>query len=148
MKNFFLATLILISTSQLAFTQDTKMRTQEFPKDEMKSQNKNIVQLVSKEISETLPQKIDKYTTLVSVKGVETTLVYNFEINTGAKSDETVKSEDRSRMKKAVTTGICQSSSKFLEAGINTSYVYISAKSKANLFQFDIQQKDCINSIN
>jgi len=47
-------------------------------------------------------------------------------------------------MKKAVTTGVCQSSRKFLAAGINTSYSYISAKSKAELFRFDITQADCI----
>ena len=148
MKNFFLTILVLASISQPAFSENLNIRTQEFPKKEMKSQNKEIVQLVSKEISQTLPQKIDKYTTLVSVSGIDTTLVYNFEINTGAKSDEAVKNEDRSRMEKAITNGVCQSSSKFLEAGINTSYVYKSAKSKANLFQFDVEQKDCINSIN
>ncbi|MDO8454800.1 MAG: hypothetical protein Q7S59_09540, partial [Sulfurimonas sp.] len=77
----------------------------------------------------------------------ELTLLYTFEINTGAKSDETLRNEDKSRMQKAVVTGICQSSSKFLEAGINTSYIYISAKSKAPLFQFDVTQKDCIKPI-
>jgi len=144
MKNILLTIFILASSYQLSFSKDLQMRTDKFPDKEMKSQKKEIVKLVSKEISNTLPQTIDKYTTLVSVNSVNTTLLYTFEINTGAKSDETIKNEDRTRMKKAVTTGICQSSSKFLEAGINTSYIYINAISKAHLFQFDITQKDCI----
>lgn len=145
MKNILFTTILLVFISQLSLAEDLKIRTDEFPKKEMKSQNKDIVQLVSKEISSTLPQRIDKYTTLLSVKGIDTTLFYNFEINTGSKSDKFVQNEDRTRMRKAVTKGVCQSSRKFLEAGINTSYIYTSAKSKAHLFQFDITLKDCTN---
>ncbi len=144
MKNFFSITTLLILLSQLSLAQDLKIRTDEFPAKEMKTQNKEIAKLVSAEISETLPQKVDKYTTLIKVTSINTTLLYTFEINTGSKSDEAVKNEDRSRMKKAITEGICQSSSKFLAAGINTSYIYISAISKAHLFQFDIKQENCL----
>jgi len=123
------------------------MQNRELSSQQMKSQNKTIVQMASIEISKSLPHKIDKYTQLLVVKGVGTTLEYIYEINIAPKSDESVKKEDHSRMKQAVTTGICQSSKKFLEAGINTSYVYRSAKTKAHLFQFDISQKDCITNI-
>ncbi len=143
MKNLLLITLF-ISLTQLSFAQDLKIRTDEFPAKEMKTQNKEIARLVSTEISETLPQKVDKYTTLIKVTSINTTLLYTFEINTGSKSDEAVKNEDRSRMKRAVTEGVCQSSRKFLQAGINTSYIYISAISKAHLFQFDIKQENCL----
>lgn len=142
---------ILLISLALCFSllaTDTPTRTGTFPDKEMKTQNKEIATLVAKEISSTLPQIIDKYTTLASVKSVDTTLIYTFEINTGVKSDEAIQKEDRSRMKKAVTNGVCQSSKKFLEAGINTSYVYVSAKTKTHLFQFDIAQKDCITSFN
>ena len=142
--------IVLISLA-LCFSllaSDTPTRTGTFPDKEMKAQNKKIAKLVAKEISSTLPQTIDKYTTLASVKSEDVTLVYTFEINTGSKSDEAIKKEDRTRMKQAVTVGICQSSRKFLEAGINTSYVYVSAKTKAHLFQFDITQKDCTPSLN
>jgi hypothetical protein len=108
-----------------------------------KAQNKEIAKLVAEEISSTLPQVVNKFTTITSVKSQDTTIVYTFEINTGAKSDETVRNEDRTKMSQAITTGICQSSSKFLQAGINTTYLYVSAKTKANLFRFDISQKDC-----
>ena len=143
MKNFFSITTLLILLSQLTLAQDLKIRTDEFPAKEMKTQNKEIAKLVSAEISKTLPQKVDKYTTLTKVTSKGTTLLYTFEINTGSKSDEAVKKEDRSRMKKAITEGVCQSSHKFLAAGINTSYIYISAISKAHLFQFDIKQENC-----
>lgn len=136
--------LLLLALSLCLFSSDIKTRTGEFPAKEMKSQNVEIAKLTAESISKDLPKTIDKYTTLLKVVSQKTTLVWTFEINTGSKSDESVQKEDHSRMKKAVTEGICQSSSKFLAAGINTSYIYISAKTKANLFRFDISQKDCI----
>ncbi len=140
-KYKIILTLLSLSVSLLAT--EPKVKTAEFPKEEMKKQNKEIAKLVAEEISNTLPQVVDQYTTLTNIKSVDTTLVYTFEINSGAKSDDSIRKEDHSRMKKAITEGICQSSNKFLAAGINTSYIYISTKSKANLFRFDITQKDC-----
>jgi hypothetical protein len=148
MKFFFLAFTLLSIFIQNIFAQDIKMQTQEFPKSELKKQKVQIASLVAKEISQTLPEKIDKYTTLSNVKNNGSTLVYTFEINSGAKSDEAIKQEDHSRMKKAVMEGVCQSSSKFLLAGINTSYIYVSAKTKKLLFRFDITQDKCINLVN
>jgi len=137
-------TLLLISLSLTLFSSEIQSRTGTFPAKEMKSQNKEIVRMVVEEISSTLPQKIDKYTELTAIKADETTMIYYFEINTGSKSDETVKNEDRSRMKKAVTKGVCQSAERFINAQINITYLYISAKTKNTLFRFDISQKDCI----
>jgi len=134
--------LLLLVSLNLAFG-DTPTRTGDFPAEQMKNQKEDIVKLVATEISKTLPQVVDKYTVLTTVISKDTTLIYTFEINTGSKSDESVKKEDRTRMKKAVTIGVCQSSRKFLEAGINTSYSYVSAKSKVELFRFDISQADC-----
>ncbi len=145
MKKIFLL-LLFISMSILA--SDPKLRTGNFPDKEMKTQNIEVARLVAEEITSTLPQTVDKYTTLVSVKNEDSTLVYTFLINTGVKSDEAVKKEDHTRMKKAITTGICQSSEKFLAAGINTSYIYKSAKTKVHLFQFDVSQDDCLTSLN
>jgi len=136
--------LLLLALSISLFSSDIKTKTGEFPAKEMKKQNVEIAALTAASLSKDLPQKIDKYTTLTKVVSEKTTVIWTFEINTGAKSDESVRSNDHSRMQKAVTKGICQSSSKFLEAGINISYIYISAKSKANLFRFNISQKDCI----
>jgi hypothetical protein len=135
--------LILLALCVSLLASDTPTKTGDFPEKEMKAQNKEIAKLVAEEISSTLPQVVNKFTTITSVKSQDTTIVYTFEINTGAKSDETVRNEDRTKMSQAITTGICQSSSKFLQAGINTTYLYVSAKTKANLFRFDISQKDC-----
>ena len=141
MKKSLLALSVITTLSQSIFAEGIKQ--QDLPVEEMQKQKREIVKLSSEEINKTLPQTIDKYTVLTKVEGKESTMVYTFEINTGAKSDEAVKKEDRTRMKKAVTTGICQSSRRFIAAQINISYIYIGAKSKAELFRFDVTQADC-----
>ena len=145
---FSLLFLASLSLASVQTTSSTPTRTGDFPDAQMKMQKEEIVKLVATEITQTLPQIVDKYTTLASVVANDTTLIYTFEINTGSKSDESIQKEDRSRMKKAVTTGVCQSSRKFLEAGISTSYLYVSAKSKVELFKFDISQKNCTGLVN
>lgn len=135
-------TLILLATT--LFSADIKTRTGEFPAKEMQSQNREIVKMVVEEISSTLPQKIDKYTEFTAMTSKDTTMIYHFEINTGSKSDEVVQKEDRTRMKKAVTKGICQSAKRFIDANISISYIYSSAKTKVELFRFDISRKDCV----
>lgn len=111
--------------------------------EKIKEQNQEVVKMAAKEINSQLPQTIDKYTQLMSVKGEDRSLIYTYEIKTGDKSDEEVIKEDKSRMQKAVTQGICNSSQRFLENGIDISYIYASAVSKKALFQFDVSQKDC-----
>ncbi len=143
MKKIFLFWGILSILGLNASVPELKTKIEEFPAKEMKKQNAEIVRLSSEEISKTLPQKVDKYTTLTKVVGENATLIYTFEINTGSKSDEAVKKEDKSRMQKAITTGVCQSASKFLDAEVKIRYIYLSAKSKAELFYFDIAQADC-----
>jgi len=140
-KKSLLAFSIITTLSQSILAEGIKQ--QDLPIEEMQKQKREIVKLSSEEISKTLPQTVDKYTVLTKVEGKESTMVYTFEINTGAKSDEAVKKEDRTRMQKAVTTGICQSSKRFIDAQINISYIYIGAKSKAELFRFDVTQADC-----
>ena len=141
-KHFLLYALIVFIASTLS-AKEMQMQTQEFPKEELKKQKVLIASLAAKELSKTLPQTIDKYTTLLSIKNNDATLVYTFAINTGAKSDESIIKEDHSRMQRVVTHGICQSSSRFLDAGINISYIYISAKSKKQLFHFDVTKEQC-----
>ena len=144
MKYLFLLLSLLVLTVNSSFATDLQSKIEEFPKKEMKSQNKTIVKMFTSEMSKSLPQKIDKYTEFVKINAKDTTIFYTFEINTGSKSDATVRKEDKTRMHNAVQAGICKSSMKFLEAGINISYIYTSAISKANLFQFDVTQEDCI----
>ena len=141
MKKLLLSFSIITTLSQSILAEGIKQ--QDLPIEEMQKQKREIVKLSSEEISKTLPQVVDKYTTLTKAEGKDTTIIYTFEINTGAKSDEAVKKEDRTRMQKAVTTGICQSSKRFIDAQINISYIYISANTKVELFRFDVTQADC-----
>ncbi|MDP2894233.1 MAG: hypothetical protein Q8N78_07720 [Sulfurimonas sp.] len=119
------------------------VQNKELPSSEMKKQNKEIVKLAAQEISKTLPQTVDEKTKLVGVKADDTTLVYMYEINISPKSDETVKKEDYSRMKEAVTYGTCNSSKRFLDADISIRYLYKSEHSKSELFKFDINKESC-----
>ena len=144
MNKLFLTLGALVVMTQLGLADGIKQ--QDISPAQMQKQNKQIVELAATEINKTLPQTVDKYTTLTKVEGKDTTILYTYEINTGAKSDETVQKEDRSRMKEAVTYGICQTSKRFLDAQINISYLYISAKSKVELFRFDVTQSDCVNT--
>lgn len=136
-----LFTIILIALPILAA--ETQMQNRELPNKDMKAQNKQIASLAAAELSKSLPQTIDKYTKLITVKADGATLVYNYEIDITPKSDETVKKEDHSRMKEAVTRGTCNNSKRFLEADIALRYVYTSAKTKAELFQFNVNQESC-----
>ena len=143
MHKILLTLSTLAVMTQLSVAEGIKQ--QDISPAQMQKQNKQIVQLAATEINKTLPQTVDKYTTLTKVEGKDTTILYTYEINTGAKSDETVQKEDKTRMKEAVTYGICQSSKRFLDAQISISYLYISTKSKAELFRFDVSQKDCVS---
>ena len=108
-------------------------------------QNKEILRMAVEELSKSVPQKVDPYTTLIEVRSKDLTLIKVYEINTGAKSDEAVRKEDSERMRRAVTLGTCHSSQRFLNSGISLSYLYRSARTKEKLFQFDVSQKDCPN---
>ena len=132
-------TLLTMSTSAT----DIIKEGQEYPLAKMKEQNQQIIKMVVKEISKTLPQKVDKYTSMTKIEENNLTLIYTFEINTGTKSDEDVKEKDKPRMGKAVTKGVCQSSKRFLDSGITLNYAYLNASTKKELFTFSINQKKC-----
>ena len=70
-------------------------------------------------------------------------MIYTFEINTGAKSDEAIIKEGKERMAKRIRRGICQSSKRFLDSHIDISYIYKSAATKKELFRFDVTKSDC-----
>jgi hypothetical protein len=119
------------------------IKEQEYPKEKMREQNRKILKMVVDEISKKLPQKIDNYTNMINIRDENLTLIYTFEINTGIKSDESVRKEDKGRMQKVVTKGICTSSKRFLEVGVALVYEYKSAISKEELFSFRITKKRC-----
>ena len=138
------ASIVTVSSLMGATQTDTlKANINNLTSNQIAKQNKTIVKMAAEEISKTLPQSVDKYTALVSVKADGTTLVYSFDINTGAKSDSAVIKEDKDRMKRAIVKGLCRSSLRFLEGDINIKYIYWSAKSKKELFSFLVTKQDC-----
>ena len=146
MKKMTAVALVLLAQSVMGAAtpaEQPKIQTRDLPNEALIKQNKTITALAAEELSKTLPQKIDQYTQLLTVTAKGAMLEYLFEINTGAKSDETVRKEDRTRMEKAITQGICTRSKRFLDAQISISYVYRSAASKAELFRFDITRQKC-----
>jgi hypothetical protein len=128
---------------QNLFAQNISVQYQDVSQSKMQEQNKEIASMATKELSKNLPQKIDQFTTLQTIQNKNTTLLYTFLINDPKKSDEAIIKQDHSRMQKVITDGICKTSKRFLQAGINISYIYISAKSKKLLFKFDITKDKC-----
>ena len=143
MNKLRLSVITLMLLSQSIYATDIIKEGQEYPIEKLKEQNKKIIKMVVEEISKTLPQKVDKYTEMTKIRDENLTLIYTFEINTGAKNDEAVKKEDKERMKKAVTKGVCQSSKRFIEAGVSLTYEYLSATSKKELFFFHMNKSIC-----
>ncbi len=148
-KQFILSLSLLFATSVLFAATTAPVLPLETGKikqedvDLNKFQNQEVLKMAVAELSKNVPQEIDQYTTLVDVTKKDLTLIYIYEINTGAKSDEAVRTEDHARMRQAVTQGTCQSSKRFLESGISLSYIYNSAKSKEKLFVIDVTRADC-----
>ncbi len=138
-------TIIFVLFSTILLANQLKIKNQDVSPAQLQKQNKQIVQLAAKEINKQLPQTVDKYTTLDKLIPNGTHLEYIFKINTGAKSDDAVKKEDRSRMERAVTYGVCKSSKRFMEAQITIVYKYLSAKTNVELFEFVINQQKCYN---
>ena len=143
MRKLFLIFITIVALGQSIFSADLPVKNQDVSPEQLKSQNKEITKLVATELSKNLPQVINKYTTVVSIKAVEANLIYTYEINTGAKSDDAIRAEDRTEWKKIYTENVCQRSKRFIDAQVKLSYVYTSKISKEKLFQFDIEQADC-----
>jgi len=140
-RQLLISTLLLFSVSSNAT--DTIKEGKSYPIDKMKEQITQIIKMTVAEVSKGLPQKIDKYTKITKVRDENLTLIYTFEINTGAKNDESVKKEAKVRMEKPVSQGICQSSKRFLDAGVTLRYEYFSKSTQKELFTFTLNQKKC-----
>ncbi len=139
MKNIVLILVMIVSLGTSIFGTDLSK--------EMLKQNKTVIKMAVKAMKDKLPQKVDKYTQFTAIRSKDLTLIYTFEINTGAKSDEAVIKEDKKRMGKHVKKGICQSSKRFLDSHIDISYIYVSAKTKKELFRFDVTKNNCEKSV-
>jgi len=92
--------------------------------DKIKMQNRQVVKKASEGLAETLPKRVDEYTTLVSVKGTDTRLIYRFEVDDPPKSDEEMKKRGID-MAPRILKGLCLSSRRFIDADIVMDYIYI-----------------------
>lgn len=156
MKKTIFAFIIMLSLNALALASNApvesqtksnktpSVRSQNLSVDKMKEQNKTLIKMVVEEISKKLPQVVDKYTKFTKISNEDLTLIYTFEIDTGDKNDDDVIKQSEDRMRRVITKGICQSSSRFLNADIDISYRYINANTKTKLFRFDVTKKDCV----
>ncbi len=144
MKNLY--TLIFLGAlfNQFIMANSLPVKNQDVSPQQLEKQNTQIAKLAASAESKNLPQVVDKYTTIVSINAINTTIIYTFEINSGVKSDEAIIKEDHSRMKTAIISGVCRSSKRFMNAQITKRYLYKSAISKKVLFHFDVKQSDCI----
>ena len=149
MKKLSLSILCLITASQLLFAEalpaSKDPAVQKNADKQIKLQNVKVMEAAIEAYSKNLPQKVDDYTTFTKVHSEGLTLIRTYEINTGAKSDDAVRAEDKSRMNEAVIYGVCTTSKRFLDSNINLTYLYKSAKSKEELFRIEITQKNCFD---
>lgn len=107
------------------------------------AQNGEILKLMKEELSKGIPKKIDPYTTLVAVDVEGLTLVSTYEINTGVKSDESVRKNDMPRMRNAIINGECKRSKIHFENGMGIEYRYKNANTKKDIFSIKIKLKEC-----
>ena len=143
LQQYFLQCILLLCFTSALYAKALPVQTQAFSQEVILKQRAEIASMAATALSKELPKKIDKYTTLLSIKSSGATLVYTFTINSSDKNDTVIQREDHSRMQKAIIEGVCQSSQRFLQAGINTAYIYKSAKTKKLLFRFDITKEKC-----
>jgi len=143
MKKLGLLFTSMAFLAQLVLAQSLPVKNQDVSPDQLRKQNKEIAQLAAKQLSKNLPQVVNKYTTVVSIKASGASLIYTYEIKTGAKSDEAIRKEDRTAWEKVFIENVCKRSKRFIEAQINLSYVYTSGISKEKLFQFDVTPEKC-----
>jgi len=121
-----------------------KIQTGEaLPIEKIKEQNLNVVKKAVEGIGENLPEKVDKYTTLVGIDSNGTQLIYIFEVDGGMRSDEALREDGKKRMAPVVKDGICNSSKRFLQSDIDIQYRYLSKVTKNEILRVDVSLEDC-----
>jgi len=135
-RSLLLSTLL---TGLLFAAATDKLSTAE----KIRLQNRNVVKMAAEGLSQKLPQRVDRYTQLVKITPEGERLIYTFEIDDPKLHDEEVVKKGEERMRTPVIRGICTSAKRFLQSGIEITYLYREAGSKKRLFRFDVKQSDC-----
>jgi len=110
--------------------------------DKMREQNLIVVKKAAEGIRQSLPQKVDDFTKLIAIDSNGTRLTYTFEVNTGAKSDETMRKEGM-KMAPRILKGICHSAERFMEADILLTYRYVSSATRNEVLRVDADKSKC-----
>jgi len=138
----FIVSLMVI-LMQPIFANKLPVKNQDVSPQQLEKQNIEIAAMAATQLSKDLPKTINKFTKIVEIKAVGINLIYIYEINTGAKSDDAIIAEDRTKWEQIYVQNICKSSKRFIDAKIELSFIYKSAITKRKLFQFDVNQKKC-----
>ena len=113
--------------------------------DRMREQNIHVVQKAVEGLNQNLPIEIDKSTKLVKVEGEGARLIYTFEIKTAPKSDKELIEEGRTKVAPRVKKGLCHSADRFLQAGIDITYIYKNSATGNTILELNVTKKDCPN---
>jgi len=111
--------------------------------DKMRMQNLNIVKKAVEGINKTLPQRVDRLTQLTHLDSNGTRLIYTFEVDTKDRDINKLREDAKKNIAPRIKRGICKDSTRFLQAGIDIRYRYISQKSKRELLVVDVDEKSC-----
>jgi hypothetical protein len=111
--------------------------------EKIRQQNIEVVAAAAKSLNESLPKKVDDFTTLTRIEPQGEKLIYVFKIDAGPKSDAELIKEGKARMTRNVTAGLCQSSARFLKSGITMIYRYVSAHTGKRLFDVTVTKASC-----
>ena len=146
-----LFTLLILTLSILSAGMDTTPFKQslqlggDLSIEKMREQNINVVQKAVEGLNQNLPVEIDRSTKLVKVEGKDTRLIYTFEIKTAPKSDKELIEEGRTKVAPRVKKGLCHSADRFLQAGIDITYIYQNSATGNTILELNVTKKDCPN---
>ena len=142
-NTLLLTTSILNANTTVKPFQTTIQVNGDLKIDKMRAQNLNVVKKAVEGIRETLPQKVDTYTQMVSIDSKGTALIYTFEVDAGSKSDEALKKDGQTRMAPAIRKGICTDSKRFLQSDITITYRYLNKATQNEILKVRMNKIQC-----
>ncbi len=142
-STLLLSTSILNANTTVKPFQTTIQVNGDLKIDKMRAQNLNVVKKAVEGIGETLPQKVDTYTQMISIDSNGTELIYTFEVDAGSKSDEALKKDGHTRMAPAIRKGICTNSKRFLQSDITITYRYLNKATQNEILKVTMNKIQC-----
>lgn len=113
--------------------------------DNMRKQNIEIVKKAVEGLNQNLPVDVDSITKLIKVEGKDNRLIYIFKISTPPTTKEELIKKGKTEVAPRVKKRLCTSASRFLQADIDITYIYINSATNDKILQVDVTKKDCPN---